>query len=130
MDKLKATVDGIEKKIEYSEKFSKGILLVSDNKAVKRNCEVLKIDIGTATSELELLQKVTKLDKLAILTTRLLNQSFQYIIMQYAEREDFLDLLKQIPRQSQEALNTAYNLTKMKTAHDLDFFGRSLENTN
>jgi len=130
MEKLKISIDGIEKKIEYTERFSKGIFTVMETKAVKRNCELLKIDVGTPGSDLQLLQKITKLDKVALLTMRLSNDYFQYIIMSYTERDDFNRFLTEVPPEIHESLKTVYNLTKMNTLEDLDFLGGPLDDKN
>jgi len=130
MEKLKVTDGGVIKKIEYTEKYANGIYLVMDNKPVKRNCEILNIDLGENINELELKQKVTKLEKTGILTTRLMGRHFQYIFKDYADKTYVEDLIHKSAPESKEAMRTAYNLTKMDTLGDIKLMGGGLDNKN
>ena len=120
MERLKLIVDGDEKKIEYTDKISKGIFKVTDNKAVKRNCETLIISVDQPLNELELKQKVSKIGRAGILTIRVMNEWIQYIIMDYTDPSDFEFLLRDVPKQSHEALQMAYTMTKISTLDDLN----------
>jgi hypothetical protein len=130
MEKLPITVEGKERKIEYTIRYSKGIFIVDDKKAVKRNCEILEIRLDEPQGDLHLIQKVSKIEKVSILTTRLQNSYWQYILLDYVELNDFENLLKEIPQQSKEAIRNAYNLLKMNTLADIELLGKSLDNKN
>lgn len=110
MEKLKITDNGLIKKISFTDKFATGIFLVTDNKLVKQNCKILNIDLGENTNPLELTQKVTKIEKTGILTTRIMDQYFQYIFKDYAAKSDVDRLIQNIAPQSREALKAAYEL--------------------
>ena len=128
MTKLKVKDNGVIKKIDYTSKFSNGILLADESKVVRKNCKVLNIELQGEENELK--QQVTKLGKTAILTVQVLDQYFQYIIIDYAKWDDFKDLLDQVPEQSKEALNQTYNLAKMKDMKDFDLLGNAIDNQN
>ena len=130
MGKQKVIDSGVVKKIEYTDKYVDGIFLVTENKQVKRNCKILNIDLGDNVDPNELKQRVTKLEKTGLLTTRVLNQHFQYIIKDYADKDAVNRLINDCPPQSREALTTAYNLTKMDNLEDLEFLGSALDNKN
>jgi hypothetical protein len=57
-----------------------------------------------------LTQKVTKIEKTGILTTRIMDQYFQYIFKDYAAKSDFDRLIQDVAPQSREALKTSYEL--------------------
>jgi len=128
MNRLKVNDNGIIKKIEYTIKFSEGIFIVGENKTAETNCKILNILIEG--EENQLAQKVTKVGKTAILTTKVLGQHFQYIIKDYAKWEDFQELMNETPEQSKEALNQTYNLTKINDMKDFDLLGNALNNQN
>lgn len=131
MTKLKVVDKGIVLPVEYDEKYAKGIFLVNENKLVKRNCNILSIDVSDNTNPLELFQRMTKLDKTVILTTRVDSEYFQYILQHYAEKADFNLLLQErTPPQSRELLTEAFNFTKMNTLGDIDLLGGALGNKN
>ena len=126
MEKLNFVVDGVEKKLEYDERFSKGIFIVTENKAVKRNCETLAITVDAPTSDLELKEKISKIGRAGFLTIRIMNEWIQYIIMDYTDQSDFESLLRDMPRQNHEALRMAYRLAKITTLADLERMGGGL----
>ncbi len=130
MPKLKVADKGILIPVEYDEKYAKGIFLVTNNKAVKRNCNILNIDLGEYVNPLELTQRLTKLEKTVILTTRILNEHFQYIFQHYAEKADFDLLLEDTHPKSREALTAAFNFTKINTLGDIERLGGALDNVN
>jgi hypothetical protein len=130
MDKVRVIDGGVEKHLEYNDKYAHGIFIVHENKPVKRNCEIFSIDLGENTDPNEMKQKVTQLEKTGILTTRLLGEHFQYILKDYADKSDIDQLIKDVPPQSHEVLRMAYNLTKMDTAEDLNFLGGALDKKN
>ena len=101
---------------------------MTENKIAKKNCKILNIKIEGEDDQLA--QKVTKLGKTAILTTKVLSEHFQYIIKDYAKWDDFQDLLIHAPDQSKEALNQTYNLTKIDDMKDFDLLGNGLDNQN
>lgn len=129
MEKLKIVDDGQLKKIEVTDKYAKGIFRVI-GKAVKKNCEVLNIELSGKNIPLELIQKVTKIGDVGILSIKYENDYIQYIFKKYAEREDVEELIAELPDESKEAMRHAYNLTKMNTLEDLSFLGDSLNNKN
>ena len=128
MTKLKVNDNGVIKKIDYTSKFSNGIFLADESKVAKKNCKILNIDLQGEENELK--QQVTKLGKTAILSVQVLDQYFQYIIIDYAKWDDFKDLLDQVPEQSKEALNQTYNLAKMNDIKGFDLLGNAIDNQN
>jgi hypothetical protein len=131
MEKVRVVDSGIEKFLSYTEKYAHGIFIViGDNKLVKRNCELLNIELGENVNPLEMKQRVTKLEKTGILTTRLMDQHFQYIIKDYASKGDVEELISGMPDPAKEALRAAYNLTKMNNMEDINFLGGALDNKN
>lgn len=129
MDKLKIIDNGQLKKIEIASKYAKGIFL-ADGKSAKRNCEILNINLDETDNPLLLVQKVTKIGDVGIVSIKLQNEYYQYIFKSYAEREDVESLIHETPQQSKEALRDAYNLTKMNTMQDFSFLGGGLGNKN
>lgn len=106
-------IDGIEKKVEYSDKVAKGIYMVSDNNQVIQNCKILKIELGDNIDPNEIKQRVTKIENAGLLTTRILNEHFQYIFKDYADKNDVDQFIKDFPDTIQVALREAYNLSKI-----------------
>jgi hypothetical protein len=113
MEKLRIIDNGIEKFIDYTEKVAKGIFMVSENKFVQKNCQILNIELGENTHPNELKQKVTKLDKTGIMTTRVLNQHFMYIFKDYADPLDVDAFINEFPEHGREALKMAYASCKI-----------------
>lgn len=130
MEKLTIKIDGVDKKIGFTDRLTKGIFQAIDNNMVKKNCEVLSIDLKPTDNELEQVIRVSKLGKVGIVSSVLLNHYFQYIIMASAERADLEDLLKELPQNLHEPLRHAFNLRQMDTLNDLDFLGGPLDNKN
>lgn len=130
MDQVRIVYDGKEKRLGYTTKYAHGIFLVQENKIAIANCKELNIELAQATDPNQLVQKVSKFEKTGVLTTRILNQHCQYILKEYAEKDDVEDLVKAVPPQDQERIREAYNLTKMNTLGDLDFLGGALDNKN
>lgn len=128
MEKLKVIDNGQLKKIEYLSKYAKGIFLV-DGKTVKRNCEILNINFS-GDGDSQVLQQVTKIGDIGIVSVKFNNEYFQYIIKSYAEREDVEQLINETPQGSKEALRDAYNLSKMDTMQDFSFLGGALNQKN
>lgn len=121
MEELKISENGVEIKIEYTEKYADGIFISMDNEHVKQNCKILNIELGDNTNPNEMKQKVTKIGNTGILTIRILNEHFQYIVHDYAEKEDVVNLIRETLPESKEPLATAYNLSKINTLEDFDF---------
>lgn len=130
MVKLKVIDNQVVKKIDFNEKYSEGIFLVTENKDVKKNCKMLNIDLGDSTDPNELKQRVTKLVKTGILTTRILNVHFQYIIKDYASITDFDKLIQDVHPSSRDALTKAYNLAKINDFEQFSLTGGALDNKN
>jgi len=128
--KLKIIDNGVVKKIEYDDKYFKGIFAVTDKRKVKRNCKTLKIDIEESSNPLQLSQKVSKFKKTGILTIHILNEYHQYIIKDYAEKEDVDSLANDLPKESREAFLAASNLSKINDLEKLGFLGDILDNQN
>ncbi|HLP56588.1 MAG TPA: hypothetical protein VK151_16235 [Fluviicola sp.] len=129
MEKLKIVDDGQLKKIEVTDKYAKGIFRVV-GKAVKKNCEILKIDLSGNNDPLELIQRVTKIGDVGILSIKIENEYYQYILKEYADKADIEELIAEFPNESKDALRQAYNLTKMNTLQDFSFLGGPLGNVN
>jgi hypothetical protein len=130
MEKLKVQVGGITKQLVYTERHSKGIFLVAENKAVKINCRAFDIVLDEAEEEHQIVQKITKLDKVGILTVRAFGEFIQFVILDYVDLEDLNRLISEVPRESKEALRTTYNLTKVNNLEKLDLLGSMWENDN
>lgn len=130
MEKLVITSKEGKWKIDYSERFAKGIYMVFDKKLVKKNCSILKIQLDEPLNDLEMVQKVTVFGKTGIVSIRIDNDFHQYILMPSTEREDFVNFLSSIPDQSHEALRGAFNMRNIENLKDLSFLGSGLSNKN
>jgi hypothetical protein len=130
MEKLKLIVNGMEIKVFFNERYSKGIFLVNDNEDVKRNCKLLNIVLQGSDNDAEVKQMVTKLDKCSLVTMNVAHVWMQFIILAYTEKNDFESLLNDSPKRSHEALLKAYNLNKMNNLNDLEMLGGPIDNLN
>lgn len=106
MEKLKIVDGNVLKKVEYTDKYAKGIFRVTDTKMVKKNCEILNINITGSGDPLKLIQKVSKIGKVGILTIGIDKDLYQFILKDYAERSDIEDLKNDLPNQSRKHFYT------------------------
>jgi hypothetical protein len=117
--------DGMnDKDIIYTEKLADGIYKVTDNDAILKNCQALRITLDKPISANEFIRKVTKLDDAGVLTMGVVSSYVQFIFTNETKPSDFALLLKVSPSENQAALNSAYNATKRLMLDDEEAFSK------
>ena len=130
MEKLEIIIDGQRKKLEYVEKFAKGIYLVGDDKAAKKNCQTLKITFEPPPGDNFVQNKVTKIGNFAVVTMKVDTSYMQYIFFASSEPADFKSFLEQVPTQSHLVLTEAFNLSRANDLGSLDLLSSLSISTN
>lgn len=123
MEKLKVRVNGKEISLFYTVRYKKGIFCNEDNKAGKRNCELLNISFDADPRFESIVHtKVIKYDKFVFLTVMVSAKYLQFIVMNYTEKDDMDDLLKEYydKPDMQTLLITAYNAISLGTTGEID----------
>ena len=113
-------IDGVA--VMYNDELAKGIYRVSDNNAVKRNCDALRIDVEKPIKGNHIATKVSKIDDFGILTQCGIEDAIQFIFSRSATQKDVDELIKEMPKEAHGLLMQAYQMSKPLMLDDLDGF--------
>ena len=92
-----------DREVTFTEKIAKGIYQVSENGIVLMNCETLRIKIDAPTSRNKIVEKVSMIGELGILTMRIAESYVQYIFTSDAEPTTFELLIREVPPDNHDA---------------------------